>query len=209
MRFSPLMVCKMNGKSLSANHGFPVRVIAPGIAGARSVKWLDRITVQLEESSNYYQQHDYKVLPPEATDWEMAEQYWHTVPAVQDMPINSVIAVPRDGDLVRLSAEGTTEVRGYALPQGDQGPVTKVEVSVDHGQNWVEAELLEGHQGHGKWCWVLWRATCRLHPGLPGRILSRATDAGGNMQPSTPQWNLRGVNYNGYGESMDLKIRVE
>lgn len=196
----------MNGKELPINNGFPVRVIAPGIAGARSVKWLDQITVQLQESSNYYQQHDYKVLPPEATDWDSAEKYWHTVPAVQDMPINSVIAVPRDEDVIQLSPDGTTEVRGYALPQGDQGPVTKVEVSVDEGKRWSEAEIIEGKDGYGKWCWVLWRATVRLSQGFPRCILSRATDAGGNVQSPSPQWNLRGVNYNGYGEAMDLRV---
>lgn len=197
---------QMNGKELPVKHGYPVRVVAPGIAGARSVKWLDRITVQLEESTNFYQRHDYKVLPPEATDMATAEQYWDKVPAVQDMPINSVIAVPRNGEVVRPSADGTTEVRGYALPQGDRGPVAKVEVSLDDGRTWAEAEIVQGQHGYGRWCWVLWRATVKLDPGAPRRIVSRATDMGGNVQSPETQWNLRGVNYNGYGEAADLKV---
>ena len=52
----------MNGKLLPARHGFPVRTIVPGVLGARSVKWLDSITVSDEESPNFYQRHDYKVL---------------------------------------------------------------------------------------------------------------------------------------------------
>ncbi|KAI4782302.1 ATP synthase alpha subunit vacuolar [Aureobasidium sp. EXF-3400] len=39
-----ILALEMNGKPLSKKHGFPVRVVVPGIAGARSVKWLDRIT---------------------------------------------------------------------------------------------------------------------------------------------------------------------
>ena len=66
----------MNGKPLTAKHGFPVRVIVPGVSGCRSVKWLDRITVQSQESTNLYQRYDYKILPPEATDKEMAKKYW-------------------------------------------------------------------------------------------------------------------------------------
>jgi sulfite oxidase len=52
-----ILALEMNGKPLSPNHGAPVRVITPGIAGARSVKWLDRITVQMSESENFYQRY--------------------------------------------------------------------------------------------------------------------------------------------------------
>lgn len=199
----------MNGNTLPVNHGYPVRVIVPGIAGARSVKWLDRITVQSEESRNFYQQRDYKILPPEATDKEAAMKYWDITPAIQDMPINSVIASPQTGELVPLpvlSVAGTIEVRGYALPQGDRGPVVKVEVSVDDGKTWMEADLLDGADGKGKWCWVRWKASVKVERGPNRMIQSRATDKGGNVQESCPQWNLRGVGYNGYGQSKDVVV---
>ncbi|KAI9747966.1 MAG: hypothetical protein M1815_003723 [Lichina confinis] len=201
-----ILALEMNGETLPVRHGYPVRVIAPGIAGARCVKWLDEITVQMEESPNFYQQHDYKILPPEATDMEVAERYWSRVPAVQDMPVNSVVAMPGSGEQIRLGHDGTVEIRGYALPQGDQGPVCRVEVSTDDGATWSDAAIVEGNEGHGKWCWALWSATVELERGSPRRVLSRATDAGGNTQAADPQWNLRGVNYNGYGEASDLTI---
>ncbi|KAI9822582.1 MAG: hypothetical protein M1827_000301 [Pycnora praestabilis] len=202
-----ILALEMNGKSLPINHGYPVRVIAPGIAGARSVKWLDRITVQLGESRNYYQQHDYKILPPEATDAEEAKKFWHTVPAIQNMPVNSVIASPQSGDIITLSANGTTEIQGYALPEGDHGPVAKVEVSVDEGKTWADAEIVDGSEGRRKWCWVLWKASVKLEKGSLRRVLSRATDAGGNVQCASPLWNLRGVGYNGYGETRDVEVK--
>jgi len=143
---------------------------------------------------------------PEATDKEKAKQYWHMVPAIQDMPVNSVIAVPQSGDTVTLSSAGTTKIEGYALPYGDKGPVVKVEVSVDEGKKWMVADIIDGSKGTGKWCWVRWKATVRLEKGGSRRIFSRATDAGGNVQCSSPQWNLRGVAYNGYGESRNLRV---
>ena len=193
----------MNSKPLTAKHGAPVRIIAPGIAGARCVKWLERITVQSAESENFYQQRDYKILPPEATDKKKAENYWDVTPSVQDMPINSVIGSPRNGEAVRLDADGMVEVRGYALPQGADGPVIKVEVSADLGETWREAELIGDR---GKWSWVLWRVRIRVQRGDKQRIFSRATDKAGNVQSASPQWNLRGVAYNGYGESRDLAV---
>ena len=108
----------MNGKPLPVNHGFPVRMIVPGVSGCRSVKWVDEITVQLEESRNLYQRYDYKRLPPEATDKETAKQYWDRTPSLQDMPINSVIAEPNNNDTIRLPPSGNIEIKGYALPQG-------------------------------------------------------------------------------------------
>ena len=193
----------MNSKSLSAKRGAPVRIIAPGIAGARCVKWVERITVQPSESENIYQQRDYKILPPEATDKAMAAKYWATTPALQDMPINSVIASPQNGDAVKIGADGTVEVRGYALPQGAHGPVIKVEVSTDEGETWKEAELIGEW---GKWSWALWRVCMTMKSGDKQRILSRATDNGGNVQCANPQWNLRGLAYNGYGESRNLTV---
>ena len=50
-----------------------------GVAGARSVKWLNKITVQEKDSQNFYQQHDYKILPPEATDKQQAEKFWDKI----------------------------------------------------------------------------------------------------------------------------------
>ena len=108
----------------------------------------------------------------------------------------------------------------------DQGPVVKVECSIDDGQTWQAAEILNDNGIKAKWCWALWKATVRLPKGKKRRVLSRATDAGGNMQSGKPvrsnshlhlfptpgrsdnsqAWNLRGVGYDGYGEARDLNI---
>ena len=167
------------------------------------MKWLESITVQRSESENYYQRHDYKILPPEATNEEEAEKFWDITPALQDMPINSVIGVPQSGEAVRPDADGTIAVKGYALPQGSGGPVEKVEVSVDEGKKWTEAELVGDR---GKWSWTLWKAQLHVARGELVRILSRATDRAGNIQRGDSEWNLRGVAYHGFGEARDVEI---
>ncbi|KAK7897688.1 hypothetical protein LTR67_004318 [Exophiala xenobiotica] len=221
-------VILMNGGPLPARHGAPVRSIIPGIIGARSVKWLDTIVISSRESQNHYQQHDYKILPPAATSPERAEELgvWDSTPAMQDNPINSVVAVPaNDGDTLTRDSRSRVRIAGYAIPQGKDGPVEKVEVSIDKGRTWVEARLLDDgdentthpsnmhkDRPRGKFSWVLWEVEIEVGKdgprtkedegegeGVSVDIWSKATDRGGNtMKEDQPEgdWNLRGVGYN-------------
>ncbi|KAI0483957.1 putative sulfite oxidase [Xylariaceae sp. FL0804] len=211
-----VLALERNGRPLSVAHGFPVRAVVPGVAGARAVKWLDRVTVQRGESANHYMQRDYKALPPQAVDGESAEPLWGRTPPVMDMPVNSVVVRPRAGETVIAAQDSDSAktktgrvvaCRGYALPSGDGGPVVRVEVSGDGGRSWTDARLEEhGDEGEGRWTWRFWTADVPVELGSPRSILSRATDAGGHTQPEVPPWNLRGVCYNGYGESRDLTV---
>lgn len=197
----------MNGLPLPARHGFPVRAIIPGVLGARSVKWLDRITVSDKESPCFYQQRDYKVLPPEAVDAATAEKFWAQCPAMLDMPINSCVAYPTSDCTITLPPSGTIEVLGYAVPQGHHGPVVRVQVSGDEGKTWADAQLENGGKEASRWTWTLWNATIKMERGEGRRIFAKATDAGGNQQTDERSaWNLRGVAYNGYEAVFNLTI---
>ncbi len=194
----------MNGEPLAQKHGFPVRATIPGIVGARHVKWLDKITVAETESPNFYQKHDYKILPPDATDAESADKYWDAVPPMMENVINSVVVVPDEDDsTVERSRDGTITIKGYAVPQGEHGPVVMVEVSCDQGATWTKARL----GSTKKWSWVLWEAIVPVELGEGRRIFSKATDASGNTQTEDrSEWNLRGIGYNGYESRTGIKI---
>ncbi|KAG1660290.1 hypothetical protein FOA52_006757 [Chlamydomonas sp. UWO 241] len=56
-----LLAFEMNGGPLPRDHGAPVRLVAPGIIGARNVKWLGRVVASAEECQGFWQQRDYKV----------------------------------------------------------------------------------------------------------------------------------------------------
>lgn len=213
---------KTNENPLPIPHGAPLRLIVPGVCGARSLKWLDTIRISTDESANHYQQRDYKILPPHVTDSQKAAEWWGKVPALMDMPVNSVVAAPctpgEEQEEVAVKG-GVLEVRGYAVPAGMDGPIVSVDVSLDDGNNQMTAQLIDDDKQASKWAWMRWRIELTREvlekygesvgpDKVKVTILSRATDAGGNFQQIS-QWNLRGVAYNGYGEARNVVLRFE
>lgn len=208
-----LLAYEMNGADLPADHGFPVRVVVPGIVGARNVKWLGKIIVSTEESSSHWQQNDYKGFSP-GTDWDTVD--YKSAPAIQELPVQSAITTPKDGSAIYSSAEEIT-VKGYAWSGGGR-EVIRVDVSLDGGKTWHVARLRSSDQEDDPdpspplgqaWAWKLWEITTPLPPETRElEIVCKAVDNGYNMQPDTvaPIWNLRGVLSNAW-HRVKVKIR--
>jgi sulfite oxidase len=80
-------------------------------------------------------------------------------------------------------------VRGYAFAGGERY-VARVDLSLDGGESWTQAELLEDL---GPWAWRHWRITLDLPPG-PHEILVRAWDSSAATQPDhdAALWNPKG-----------------
>ena len=184
-----LLAYEMNGEPLAVEHGFPLRAVAPGYIGARSVKWLSSITLQEEPSFNYYQAYSYKLFPPEV-DEETAD--WEKGLMLGEMAVNSVICQPTDGETVPA---GQVLLRGYAITGGDRS-VQRVDVSTDGGESWVTAELQEGNE---PWAWRFWETSVDLESGQY-EIVARAWDAAANTQPESAQqiWNFKGYMNNSW-----------
>ena len=174
-----LLAWEMNGDPLPRVHGAPVRVIVPGYIGARSVKWVDRVSVRSRPSQNFFQAVAYRLLPADAG------AAGGGVP-LGPIAVNSAILAPGDGAVL---PPGRTTVRGYALA-GDGRGVARVEVSVDGGAGWQQAELAEQPS---PWTWRPWRAEVELPPGEV-EIVSRAWDTAAAVQPEQEAnlWNPKG-----------------
>lgn len=188
-----LLAWQMNGEPLTAVHGAPVRVVVPGYIGARSVKWLERITVRADPSDNYFQASAYRLLPADA-DADAAGPGDGI--SLGPIALNSAILAPAEDATV---AAGPVEVSGYAFAGGER-PVARVDVSVDGGRTWTQADLGEDR---GRWSWRRWRAEVELPAGQI-EIAARAWDAAAGLQPESAVslWNPKGYVNNSWARAI-------
>ena len=186
-----LLAWAMNDEPLAPVHGAPVRVVVPGYIGARSVKWLERVEVRSMPWEGYFQHVAYRLLPEDGTPGP------DTGMPLGLVALNADVLSPADGEIVQA---GPVEVRGYAFAGGERH-VARVDISLDGGASWSQAELLEDL---GRWAWRHWRAGIELAPG-EHEIVVRAWDSSAATQPEDEAalWNPKG-----YVNNARPRIRV-
>ncbi|BBN05815.1 sulfite oxidase [Marchantia polymorpha subsp. ruderalis] len=202
-----LLAYEMNGEELTRDHGYPLRIVVPGVIGARSVKWLASIDICPIECQGFFQQQDYKMFPP-WVDWNNI--VWPSRRPLMDFPVQCAICTPSDGSFIKTGT--TVKISGYALSGGGRG-IERVEVSLDGGRTWIEATRLQSGRSapsnsyisdvdeqREKWAWVLWEYSTTMTP--PTTIIAKAVDSSANVQPQKVEdiWNLRGVLNNSWHE---------
>lgn len=203
-RSDVILAYEMNGQPLSKDHGFPVRVIVPGVVGARNVKWLSKISVSKEESQSQWQQGDYKGFSP-STNWDNVD--FSKSPAIQEMPVISAICEPQNSDVVEVK-NGKIQVKGYAWSGGGR-KIIRIDITNDKGKTWHTADLIEdlkAKQGR-YWSWTLWNVELPVDKNVNEvEIWAKAVDSAYNVQPENFShiYNIRGLLCNAYH-----KIKVQ
>lgn len=196
-----IVAYEMNGEALPRDHGFPLRMIVPGYAAVRNVKWLDKIELSQEEAEGSWQRGlNYKILPPSVKDASTVEL--NKMPSVSEVSLFSGITKLQflhkiDESVVRV------KVGGWAWAGGGRN-IVRVEVTADNAKSWDMATLTEGaDQKHGRaWAWVFWECEldAQLYPDGTIRVASKAVDMCFNSQPESLDniWNLRGLGNNSW-----------
>ena len=150
----PMIALGMNGAPLPAEHGYPARLIIPGLYGyVSATKWLSEIQL---------------------TTWDAFDGYWVPLGWSKTGPIltQSRIDVPRNNASV---PPGQVTVAGVAWAP-DRG-VDGVEVQVDDGP-WMPATLSKPLSDATWVQWMVdWNATAGQHT-----LSVRATDGTGTVQ---------------------------
>jgi len=153
----PMIAVGMNGAPLPAEHGYPARLIVPGLYGyVSATKWLSEI---------------------ELTTLEAFNAYWVNLGWAKDGPILTESRIDHPADGTALAA-GLVDIDGLAWAP-DRG-VEKVEVAIDNGP-W-QTTLLSRAISKATWVqwWLRWQATPGKH-----NIQVRATDGTGAVQTAT------------------------
>jgi DMSO/TMAO reductase YedYZ molybdopterin-dependent catalytic subunit len=150
-----MLALAMNGEALPREHGYPARVVIPGLYGFISAtKWVTRITLTTYADKDSY--------------W--TERDWSTNAPIK---ISSRIDTPK---VLEKIAAGDTFIGGVAWAQ-ENGGVAKVQVQVD-GSAWQDA-VLGPSAGNDYWrqWYYPWTAEAGSH-----NLSCRVVDGNGNVQ---------------------------
>ena len=171
-----ILAYDMNGASLTAEHGYPVRAIVPGLYGMMNPKWITEIELVDGIYEGYWQRkgwannakyntHSFIVIPGNAA---VGKRF-------SNVAASSAIARSSSSS----SSSEMVPIAGIAFA-GDQG-ISKVEVSIDGGATWKDARLKDPLSPY---TWVLW--TVEVNMTGKGnnhyKIIARATDKTGKIQ---------------------------
>jgi DMSO/TMAO reductase YedYZ molybdopterin-dependent catalytic subunit len=148
-----LLAYLMNGEPLSFKHGFPARLMIPGLYGEKCIKWLNKLEAVDRDYLGFWPQ-----------------QGWSDTAEIKT---TSQIRVPEGGRL----RTGEILVGGIAF-SGDKG-ISKVEFSPDNGETWLPATLQDPLSPY---TWVLWTSTWLPSETGRTWMQVRATDGQGRKQ---------------------------
>jgi sulfite oxidase len=215
-----IVAYQMNGQDIPRQHGYPVRCIVPGNAGARNCKFLERVTVTDSPCSGDTNWKQYAVHASDTPlqkllDFNLHKEELVKDPPVQEMPVQSMVTIPSAGDVIAGKDKKTVYVKGLAWGGGGQG-INRVDVSIDGGKNFTRAEMLEKgvkQPRRAEWGWVFFEKEVNLTEEMQAQlregesvkleVCSKACNTAWNSQPENP-----GANWNPHGCCVNHWYRV-
>jgi sulfite oxidase len=182
-----------NNGEIPYEHGYPLRLIVPGVVGVRNVKWIKNIEISDKESQGAFQQRDYKIIP---NNVDVEKVDLTKLPALMEHVVNSAIVEPKNGSEIKQGEE--VIIKGWAI--GHFGAkLSKIEISFDQGKTWNKVDKLKFNENNkGKvFGWTLWEYPVNTK-NLKEKncdVWVRAEDVEGNIQPVNSEdiWNFRGL----------------
>ena len=156
----------MNGESLPAEHGAPIRLIAPGWYGVANVKWLQRIEILDRPFEGRFMAREYVTIREEERDGVTLARFTSVGP-------DRLKSVP--AKVTRLDDQHRIIGVAYGAP------IARVDVRIDDGE-WIETTI-EKHED-SEHTWEIWSFDWGQPASGEHTITSRAIDTVGNVQPA-------------------------
>lgn len=168
-----MIVWDMNGEPIPNPNGGPLRLLVPNWGGIASTKWIVGLELVDTPFDGHFNTESYVIVDTTGA----------VVRPVREMGPKSVIT--SHGNETKASA-GAQTVGGFAW--SGYGQVTRVEISLDGGKNWTDAEIT---QEAGPASWVRFEYEWDAQAGETV-LLTRATDQRLITQPANVPWNAKG-----------------
>lgn len=180
----PMIAWSMNGTDLPFLNGYPIRLVVPGYFGTYWVKHLSEIEVLDHTYDGFFMAKGYRVPDNDCLCIAPGTTAAQTKP-ISKMPVRSFITSVKQGDVLPLNTP--VVLKGIAFDGGDG--INTVQLSVDGGKSWREAQL---GQDLGRFSFREWTLPVTFaHKGAT-QLMVRATNRAGEMQPLRADWNPGG-----------------
>lgn len=179
----------MNGKDIPMEHGYPLRLIAPGYPASVSGKWLKQLKVCEKIHDGAKMTGDsYKLPRTPLAPGEIVPVADMVI--IEEMPVKSLITFPQSGLKWSVAKHGKNFIlAGKAWSGVGVGLITKVEISDDFGCNWYQAKV---NPAKNAFAWQTFEIVMPTRKKGYNEFWVRAYDRE-NVQPMVvPAWNQKG-----------------
>lgn len=187
----PLLAWSMNGEDIPFLNGYPLKLIVPGFFGTYWVKHLSEITVldgAFTGHDAYFMTKGYRLPDNDCHCVEPGNSPPSTRP-ISRIPVRSFVTSITAGDAIPVKRD--LELRGIAFDGGSG--ISRVEVSIDNGQQWQLAKLGDDL---GPYSFREWRLVTQFPITGAATVHVRATSRRGETQPEQTTWNPGGYHRN-------------
>ena len=188
VKVNEVLLCwEMNGKPLAKIHGAPVRALVMGYIGARSTKWLYRITALSRPTHAPVQAKEYLYF-----NQQVGKHNQRPIDGIniQEMPVSSAIMAPLNKQVIIHN--GSIACKGWAYSGGGRWP-ERVELSADGGFSWYAVPAENVSEKH-RFAWRTWEYSLPVEVEGWIELVVRCWDNSLNTQPleirSAWNWGL-------------------
>ncbi len=184
-----LIAFEMNGEPLPKWNGAPARLVAPGWTATYWIKALADLTVTDKPFDGFWMKTAYRVPKGMFGASGFESQDTEQNSPITSIKVNSLVVDPAPGAVLERGKR--VEVLGIAWDGGSG--IRNVEVSLDGGKTWRDAQL---QRDLGRYSWRQWRYAIKPEQAGAMTLMARAHARDGSTQAETLVQNPAGYHHN-------------
>ena len=96
-----MLAYEMNGEDIPSEHGYPLRLVVPGVVGVRNAKWVRALKISDEEAKSTQQKENYKIIKEK----DAKKIDYKKINPIMGYVVNSAIADPIHQETIEVTSE--------------------------------------------------------------------------------------------------------